>query len=281
MRSPDEFVAQVQTWARGRSDVQAAILIGSTARAVSPADRWSDVDVALFVDDPAVLLVDSEWLAQLGDTLLTFVETTATGGASERRVLFTDGIEADFACFPAAHATSLARDAVAAATIRRGYRVLVDRIGLSTVLAATEDVRKNVEDAARLEALANDIWYHALWAAKKARRGELWVARSCVDCYIHARLVEALRLRATVLDPSVDTWHDGRFLEQWAPADVVEALWASLVREPDDLGPAILRSVDLFERVADELAEHFHVTRTVTCDRVRADLEALLADPAT
>ena len=96
-------------------------------------------------------------------------------------------------------------------------------------------------DAAALAQLASDVWYHALWAAKKLRRGEVWVARACVDCYLQARLVELAALDARTLDPAADTWHGGRFLERWADERIVDGLWHSLTRDRDDVPGAIRR----------------------------------------
>jgi aminoglycoside 6-adenylyltransferase len=274
-RDSATFISEVERWAARRPDVRAALLVGSTARTETPADEWSDVDLALFVDDPAPYLGGSEWLAPFGATLLTFVEQTAVGGSRERRVLFADGLEADFAIFAAADLEHLAADSGALETLRRGYRVLHDEIGAEPLLQRGRPVQPQ---RSSLEELANDVWYHALWAAKKLRRGERWVARSCVDCYLHGRIVELAAVHALALDPRTDTWHGGRFLEQWGRDDVVGELWASLVRGPEDVAGALRRTVALFERLADETAELLGVELDVDRARLRELLDALLRD---
>jgi aminoglycoside 6-adenylyltransferase len=276
VRGRDEFVEQVREWAAAQPDVQAAMPVGSAARSATPADEWSDIDIGLIVDDPAPYLRDAAWLAPFGTPLLTFVEPTAIGISHERRVLFDDGTEADFAFFPAAAIEQLRADAGADATLRRGYRVLVDRIGIERLLDAPSP-QAPPADAAMLAHLANDVWYHALWAAKKLRRGELWVARSCVDCYLHARLLEIAALHAQALSPAVDTWHGGRFLERWASDDVVAELWDSLARGREDIAAAIRRSVTLFDRLIDETAARLGVRLELPREQARARLEGLLA----
>jgi aminoglycoside 6-adenylyltransferase len=278
VRRRDEFIEQVRGWATAQPDVQAALLVGSAARSDTPADRWSDVDIGLFVDDIEPYARDATWLAPLGTPLLTFVEPTAVGGSVERRVLFEDGIEADFALFPVEAVEQLRADPGAGATLLRGYRILVDRVGLESLLERTPEPAPPVTPA-QLEELASDVWYHALWAAKKLRRGELWVARSCVDCYLQARLVEIAALDRRVRDPDVDTWHRGRFLERWADEDVVAELWSSLSRGPDDVAAAIRRTVTLFDRIADELAVRLGVPLKLKRDEARTRLDALLAPP--
>ena len=277
MRDHERFIEQVRGWAQGRQDVGAVLVVGSAARSVVPADTWSDVDIALFVDDPAAYLQDAAWLHAFGTPLLTFIESTAVGDSLERRVLFEDGLEADFALFPVAAAGRLRADAGADEALRRGYRVLVDRVGLGPILEQSSPTTP-AADAPALTQLASDVWYHALWAAKKLRRGEVWVARSCVDGYLHARLVELVAIRArAAVDPAVDTWHGGRFLERWAPEHVLDALWQSLSRDRHDVAGAIRRSVDLFDQLADATATRLGATINVRRDRARAMLEALLA----
>lgn len=276
MRDRETFVEEVASWAAAKPDVHAAVLVGSAARTATPADEWSDVDVALFVHDPAPYLADGGWLEALGSPLLTFVEPAATGGGQERRVLFDDGVEADFSVFPAAAVEHLLGDAGAVETVRRGHRVLFDRAGLASLLSKLPTPATAGSAAPALEQLANDVWYHALWAAKKLRRGEAWVARSCVDCYLGARLVETAALRARALDPGLDTWHGGRFVERWAGPEIVAALWEARVRDPGDVPAAIRRSVSLFDRLADETAALLDVPLELRRNEARARLDALL-----
>jgi aminoglycoside 6-adenylyltransferase len=97
-----QFLDEVSCWAAERPDVRAAILLGSQARRDTPADPASDVDVTLFVDEPASYLDDATWIRHFGEPLLSFREPTAVGGFEEQRVLFRDGLEVDFAIVPAA-----------------------------------------------------------------------------------------------------------------------------------------------------------------------------------
>ena len=82
------FLDEVARWAAGRQEVRAAVLLGSQARVDAPADPASDVDVALFVDEPAWYLDDTAWIDHFGEPLLSLREPTAVGGFEEQRVLF-------------------------------------------------------------------------------------------------------------------------------------------------------------------------------------------------
>jgi len=256
----------VVSWAGGRADVRAVVLVGSQARADLPADELSDVDLVLVVEEPAQFLESDEWLAPLGEALLTFVEETAVGGEQERRVLFRSGLEVDFSVVTAGSFSGLARDAEAARVLARGYRVLYDELGLSDeiaeAVAAAGDVAPPELDLRRL---SHDFWYHALWAAKKLRRGEVYVAKQACDCYLKALLTSLLAACARARDPSRDTWHQARFLERWAaPEDLNELRGTFAGYDEADVARAIRATAGLFERLELELGssvDHVEVRR--------------------
>lgn len=103
-------------------------------RALVPADRWSDIDIVLAVQDPTTYAADAGWLASFGRPLLTFTESTAVGGFVERRVLLATGQDVDFALVPSAVVGQIADHPDAAAVFGRGFRMLVEKIGLEREL---------------------------------------------------------------------------------------------------------------------------------------------------
>jgi aminoglycoside 6-adenylyltransferase len=252
----EEFLRQLTQWAATRPGVRGAVLVGSQARSEIPADEYSDVDIAIFADDPAALLADTAWLRTFGEPLLTFLEPTAVGGHVERRALFADGLEVDFSVFPVEGVDGLAAAPGAAATIVRGYRILHDELGLEELLGGLSLPDVEARDLAEI---GQDFWYHAIWTAKKWRRGEAIVARSCLEGHLKALLLEADRLRA-----SDDTWHGTRFAENWAAREVVDAWWQATARSPGELPDALCRLCDAFA----VLSPH---------DAARGRLEELLA----
>jgi aminoglycoside 6-adenylyltransferase len=267
------FIARTTAWAASRDDVLALVLVGSRARTETPADAWSDVDLLLVVVDLEPFVRDADWLAPLGVPVLTFVEPTAVGGSFERRVLFDTGEEVDFALFPP-DIRDRALGPEAALVFRRGYRVLLDRIDLGARLAelAAEEPPPPMRDLAQL---SHDFWYHALWAAKKLRRGEVWVAwRSC-NAYLQSVLLTLLAWRAA--EEGIDTWHDGRFLERWAGDDVLMRLREASARyDAVDVARGLQAVAALFADVERDYAAATRVAVPVDHDEVRRRLRELL-----
>ncbi len=237
-------------------------MLGSRARSDRPADDWSDLDLVVFTSDPERLLSQADWLEQLGTPWVSLIETAATGGLLERRVLFAGGLDVDFIPVPAALAQQFAASGPPpeiAGVFRRGARVVLDKDEhVQPLLASVGDppaLQPPTPD--EFLNLVSDFWYHAVWTAKKLRRGELWVAKQSCDSYMKHLLLAMLEWHARAASGwRSDTWHNGRFLEQWADPRAVEGLRGAFAHYDEaDVARALLATMDLFRWLARETAE--------------------------
>ncbi len=209
------LVECVLNYGKTAEQVRAIVLAGSCARGTRPADRYSDVDLLLFVQDIRFFIQTDEWLRPFGTVRISFTEHTFSGGM-ERRVLFEDGMDADFLFLPSADRSRLGE---LSGMLARAYRILLDKDGLTPCLQqiAASDVTFSRPGPQEFQNLISNFFFHVVWAAKKTARGELWVAAACVNGYMNALLLQMLEYHARALHgDSFDTWHNGRFLEQWA-----------------------------------------------------------------
>jgi aminoglycoside 6-adenylyltransferase len=266
------FLDEVAGWAKAQADVRAVLLVGSQARMDTPADALSDVDLALFVDDPERYLREADWVRSFGEPLLTLLEPTAVGGFEERRVLFHDGLEVDFSILPEPVATVPPPEAQA--VLARGFSVLYDGIGLPTFEpAAIPPAPPPTQE--QLDQLSNDFWYHLLWGAKKLRRGELLLAKQVCDCYLTERIVELVRWRAR----GEDTWHRYRFFERWAGEQTAQALGPTFAQyDAADISRALRAKGELFAELERDVAQRFGLVEPVDPAEVLRRLDTLLAD---
>ena len=277
----DLIEAAVADWASERDDVRAAIVVGSRARTDTPADRWSDLDIILIVDDPAPYAESAAWVSEFGTPALTFLEETLLG-QRERRVLYEGGEDVDFPLFPVSALERLEQSENAAALLARGYRMLADEIGLGERLQDVAD-RVSAPDLptqAEFDQLASDFWYHALWTAKKLRRGEVFTAIDCLDGYMKARLVTLLEWHARSVDPSVDTWHGGRFLERWADPGALSALETAFAHyDVRDVARALWETIDLFQGLEEETVSRLGLEVGLDHAGLRRRIAEVVPDP--
>ena len=85
-------------WGESSDKLYTAIIVGSQARTDHPADEYSDIDIVMFVDDPACFLSSDQWLKDIGEYHVSFTEDSLADG-QEIRVLFDGAIDADFMLF--------------------------------------------------------------------------------------------------------------------------------------------------------------------------------------
>ena len=276
------LAAAVADWAEEREDVRAAILVGSQVRAEMPADRFSDLEVILVVDDPQPYAEDASWVEEFGVPILTFLEPPAVGDQRERRVLYETGEDVDFPLIPLAALDRLESSENVAGLVRRGYRVLSDRIDLERRLRNLAAARESDAPPTQheLTELASDFWYHALWSAKKLRRGEVFTALECLDGYMKARLVTLLGWHARAVDPTVDTWHAGRFLERWADPGALSALESAYARyDLRDVARALWATIDLFQGIEEETVARLGLAIELDQPELRRRIGEIVPDP--
>jgi len=90
-RAYEQIIERFVRWAEAQPDIGTAFVIGSQARTTRPADEWSDLDLVVTVNQPERYLFETDWLEEIGNPWVTFVE--GTGDQRERRVLFEGGFD--------------------------------------------------------------------------------------------------------------------------------------------------------------------------------------------
>ncbi len=224
---------------------------------------------------------DSGWLSELGEPTVIYRDPVGTTW----HVLFVDGVDAGIAPIPVAAfrladgmlrvldrvpklrnvlprrlrgvVESAERDA---RCIRRpGARILVDKHGLVTralALLPSGAPPALAPSADEFGAIVREFWFKAVWTAKHLRRGELWHAKtSGVDGRLKTLLLTMVAWHAQHHTPGIDTWEDGRFLEEWADVRTRDELTRTFAHyDAADLWRALVATMDLFRRLARDTA---------------------------
>lgn len=255
----DEIIERFVRRAAADGEVLAALMIGSQARADHPADECSDLDLMLFVKESERFLRKDEWLQAIGPYHISFIER-ALGGYSERRVLFEGALDVDFVICPQEAVQNLPWREMSG-ILARGYRVLVDKAGLGEKLKRVpEEESVALMGAEEFQNLVGDFWYHAVWIAKKLVRGELFTAVACLNGYMQWRLLAMIEgLARAIHGTDYDTWHSGRFMEEWAEPWIVERMvgcWSGYGEK--DAKRALMNIMGLFREVSSDLANRRH-----------------------
>ncbi len=253
----EKIIQNFILWAKSEENIRLAIIVGSRARTIVPADQWSDLDVVMVVKNPNTYLLNTDWLDQFGEVRISFIEDTALGHAKERRVLFDGGLDVDFSVFSMDLFQHMIKGKEVEKVIVRGVRLLLDKDGLFPKHLHKEGKLIELDTNPTQEAFDNmiqDFWYHAVLSAKKLLRGELYIAKSGIDNYMKQIILQIAKWHARVTR-NMDTWHDGRFFENWVDHRVIQNLKESYAYyDQEDIIKALHASMDLFRWLAKETA---------------------------
>lgn len=279
----DAFLDRFTAWATARADVRGALVVGSRARTVEPADALSDLDLMLITTRPRFYASTTEWLRQLGEPVLTCTFSTVVGARALRAADF-DGAEGplhvDFAMVGSLEARwgslllrllarrpgarrllpRTLRDEVAAwfEALRKGSpRVLVDKAGAASRMVGIvpPPADRSAPTAADFAEVVHSFFSLSLWKSKLLLRGERWMAAQVCDRQMKDRLLRMLEWHARATSgPGRDVWYAGRFVERWAEPQAAAALGAVFGRCDEDAWRALFATTDLFCQLGRETA---------------------------
>jgi aminoglycoside 6-adenylyltransferase len=253
----EKIINRSITWAEKDQNILGLFIVGSRAREFSPADEWSDLDLVVLVNDPNIYIKDTEWVKNIGNSKIIFLEKTAIGDEKELRVIFDGGLDVDFAIVSVEKLRE--RLNVLGIVAYRGIKILVDKIGISEEINfKNTKVTHKPPSYFEFSNSVKDFWYHSVWTTKKLLRGELWTAKICCDIHMKwnlLRMIEWYMLSKNGWD--YDVWHNGRFLEKWAEPKIIECLKrAYAYYDKDDIKRALLETMNLYRWISTETARN-------------------------
>lgn len=251
----NQITKNIVTFGESSELVDAIIVIGSRARQQNTADQYSDLDIMMVVSDVRSFLEKDDWLNQIARFYISFVETTIAG-QKEKRVLFEDAQDVDFIFLSKDSMKTILESEDGKGILARGNRILVDKIGISEQLKQISASMRSYSPPGEQEFLnlVNDFWFHAVWAAKRIARGEQWVAKTCLDSYLKGLLLSMMEFHAHATKGfDYDTWHNGRFLEEWADCSIVKKIPATFAAyNKKTMVYALQETMELFGSLAEE-----------------------------
>jgi aminoglycoside 6-adenylyltransferase len=279
--------ARIVEWCQTHDLVRATILTSTRAVANSVTDKFSDIDVILVLTEIAPLSEHRCWLTDFGDVLAAWRDPDALQRDPPRTCWVTqyaDGSKIDFTLWPVSLLRQVAQSLVLPDQLDVGYRVLVDKDGLTGSLKPASH-RAHIPSRPSREEYLNaveDFLLESTYVAKHLWRDDLMPAKFSLD---HVMKQGGLR---KMLEWRIEMDHEwsvrpgasGKGLKSLLSPDVYRSL------EHTYVGPriadnwiALFDTIALFRRVATEVADHFgyQYPRDMD-DRVTTYLRGVQAD---
>ena len=128
--------------------------------------------------------------------------------------------------------------------------------------------------------LAADFWATALWAARRIRKGDVFLAVDAVNGALKRSVVTLLGWHALSVDPEASVLEAGRGLERWADAGALSALELAYADyDLRDVARALWETVDLFDGLEEETARRLVFDGTLDVAELRQRLAHIVPDP--
>lgn len=250
-----DIKSKIKEQCENDSEVRTVIIIGSSTRADTPADEFSDLDLIIVTENTEKWYL-GEYPELFGRVSISFTEPTL-GGGIERRCIYDDDKDVDMIIFTPLQFSAALKKGEAGRVMNRGYKMLIDKDGYAEKAAeyVSPEISSEEITESEFENLANDFYFHNIWALKKLKRGELWSAKMCIDSYLKSRLLKMIE-QYQLCKNTKDIWHDGRFLDSWAESSVTERLKKCFAHyDSDDCKAALLETHSLFTFLAEFVAK--------------------------
>lgn len=253
---PDALLAHIVRWAEESPNIVALILTGSRARLHASVDEFSDLDVEVIADDPAELIRNDAWLRRFGRVWVCL--PTVKGQRYQTRLVFYEGgTKVDFSLCGRERLSAMVEAQVLDGLYERGYRVLVDKAGITSGLpaATAKFPARKLPGQEEFSAVVNEFWFEAAHIPRYLLRDELWVVKFR-DWTMKTLLLTILEWHAIACNRQpVDVWHIGSHMTDWAD----EATWNDIHTifsgfDARDSWHGLLATARLFRRLARETA---------------------------
>jgi molybdenum cofactor guanylyltransferase len=154
---------------------------------------------------------------------------------------------------------------------------------VATSLALDEDLGDRPiapPDETALLDLTTDFWATALWAARRIRKGEVFVGVDAVNGAMKRSVVTLLGWHALSVDPGAEVREAGRGVERWADAGALSALERAYAHyDLRDVARAFWETIDLFQGLEEETASRLGLTTELDYAELRRNVAEIVRDP--
>lgn len=265
MDSDDKMIDQLVQWAEGQEGVRALILTSTRAIPGGHVDAYSDYDVVVVTDDVRDMATDLSWQEHFGEVLISYwdpiEEDPDAGAVSAGNITnYVNGLKIDFGLWTPQHFSVMTSGPEPDEEFDAGYRVLVDKDGLTAGLPAPtfSAFVPRRPDEQEFRRLITDFLIGVPYVAKSLLRDELLPMKWVLDFDMrYTYLVPMLQWRVECdHDWSLKGGNLGKGLKAHLSPDVWTALERTFTGSDAEANWwALFEMIDLFGRVAREVAD--------------------------
>lgn len=259
-------MGELLRWAEQRESVRAVLLTSTRANPTARIDIFSDYDVLLVVQDIHPFFEDRTWLQNFGQVLVVYCDSIHPAPDYGIEMFanvtqYEDGLKIDFTLWPVELLRRIAEEPVLPPYLDVGYRVLLDKDGLTEGLKAPTYTAYIPSPPAEetYRAVVENFFSDAPYVAKNLWRDELMPAKYSLDTVMKQKYLRQMLEWRMEIDHSwsLKTGVLGKGLKKRLPPEI----WADLEATYSGVGveenwAALFKTIDFFRKVAIEVGDH-------------------------
>lgn len=263
------MLEKIIRWAERESFIQVVILQGSRAT-LDPIHDLSDYDLAVFCTNFEPYTQSESWLTKIAPPWVCVKEKISFLNKTfpTRLVIFEGGLKVDFSFFT----VNVLEDILAKKTLpedyQKGYKVLVDKKGLTTHLQNPSFQKQNTHPPSKEEfcQVIEEFWFEAYHVAVYLHRKELWAVKFRTFT-MHTFLLKMIEWQAEI-KTHLKTPPLGKAMATWADKATYDSLHKVFAHfDAEDSSTALLHTLTLFRKLATEVASNFKFNYPESIDK--------------
>jgi len=262
MKNSDEkaVLSKLIKWAESKPDILAVILTSSRTKPDAPLDEFSDYDVIFVAEDIRLYRENESWLEDYGKVLVLYRDPVEIRFGFERFINVTQynsGLKIDFTLWPVELLKTVVDMEKLPDYIDDGYRVLLDKDGLTRGMKAPSCrafIPKPPTEAEYLQ-FVEEFFSNAPYAAKHIRRGDYFPLESMLNFMRYEKLGKMLEWQIEIEnDWSLKSGNYGKGLQKYLSPKIfteIENTYAGYGAQAN--WESLFRIIKLFGNVAIEV----------------------------
>lgn len=259
MRSEQEMLDLILTFAREHEAVRAVVMNGSRVNPHVPRDILQDFDIVYLVPDVAPFRANPDVIGFFGELLILQTPEDmgdpppANDGSYGYLMQFMDGNRIDLTFCPLTEARRCVADSLS--------MVLLDKDAIFEPLPPPSDrsYLPQRPSAKMFDDCCNEFWWVSPYVAKALRRGDLLYAQHLLHDAVRAQLMKMLIWEFAIkTDFLVVPGKYGKHVVNWLEPELVRLLEQTYPRlQADQIWDALFAMAELFRLVAQRVASQF------------------------
>jgi aminoglycoside 6-adenylyltransferase len=264
LKNTDEkaVIKKITEWAESKPDIRAVLLTSSRANPNEKLDEFSDYDVIFVAEDIKPYIEDESWLEEYGKVLVIYrdpIEVIFGFEKFTRVTQYESGLKIDFTLWPVGLLKHIARIEKLPDYIDDGYKVLLDKDGLTRGMKASS-FRAFVPKPPTREQYSQfveEFFSNAPYVAKHIRRDDFFPLKSMLDFMRYEKLGKMLEWKVEIEHEwSLKSGNYGKGLQKYLNPVIfneIENTYAG--NGPDADWESLFRIIRLFRKIAREFGE--------------------------